>query len=435
MSVLVRRNGRNEQSEASLGAAGTPGTAGTADSCSAPGPGTPGAGSLGSPAAGSDRSQHTDAGTSANENGHLYEPIGRERLLQQIYAVFGNRHGFTAKLLRAFQLHASRKLQPGKTPQPWGAAKDEHRRNMATGMRIAPPEESATAKPLLFAPEGSGYAGFNYKDLQADLLIKIKVDHPTWQTSDAQITQHLQLVQPGTGALPICAPIVPDDVVYCCAASTAADDSSTRQSEGHYDTNATHYIIGEITVSEKQDTVRDKILQLERLVNLMKHKRGGNIDRATGASQHDIFAGAILAAPGILKQREEIYATIAHYAAALPNLSRLMQSGRLLVCDVPAVIPPWRGEVDTLRQDVAVLRTDVADLRTEMASVRTGLSRVQRQLEGMEDRTTRIVALLEGRTLPAAAAAVSLERHSTPTAEVEAPEPMATSFCCNWWTW
>jgi hypothetical protein len=299
---------------------------------------------------------------------------------------------------------------------------------MATGMEIAPPEESATAKPLMFVPEGSGYAGFNYKDLQADLLIKIKVDHPTWQTSDAQITQHLQLVQSGNGELPICAPIVPDDVVY------VADDALTCQSEGHYHTNATHYIIGEITVSEKQETVRDRILQLERLVNLMKHKRCRDIDPETGASELLNFAGAILGAPGILKQRDEIYATIVHYAAALPNLNRLMQTGRLLVCDVPAVIPPWRGEVDMLRQDVA-------DLRTEMANVRTGLISVQRQMEGMEDRittrtefmirrqmegmedriTTRIVALLEGRTLTAAAAAVALERNPTPAAAVEAP--------------
>jgi hypothetical protein len=338
---------------------------------------------------------------------------------------------------------------------------------MAAGMGIAPPEEGAIAKPLMFAPEGSGYAGFNYKDLQADLLIKIKVDHPTWQTSDAQITQHLQLVQSGNGELPICAPMVPDDVVY------VADDKLTCQSEGHYHKNATHYIIGEITVSEKQDTVRDKILQLERLVNLMKHKRCGDIHRDTGASELLNFAGAILGAPGILNQRDEIYATIVHYAAALPNLNKLMQTGRLLVCDVPAVIPPWRGEVNTLRQDIGVLRQDVADLRTEMANVRTGLISVQQQMEGMEDRistrnefmirrqmegmedristqnefmirrqmegmedriVTRVVALLEGRTLTAAAAAVAVELNSALAAAVEAPLPMATSLCCSWCT-
>jgi hypothetical protein len=313
---------------------------------------------------------------------------------------------------------------------------------MAAGMGIAPPEEGAIAKPLMFAPEGSGYAGFNYKDLQADLLIKIKVDHPTWQTSDAQITQHLQLVQSGNGELPICAPMVPDDVVY------VADDKLTCQSEGHYHKNATHYIIGEITVSEKQESVRDKIPQLERLVNLMKHIRCGDLDPETGASELLNFAGAILGAPGILNQRDEIYATIIHYAAALPNLNRLMQTGRLLVCDIPAVIPPWRGEVDTLRQDIGVLRQDigalrqdVADLRTETANVRTELISVQRQMEGMEDRistrnefmirrqmegmedriVTRIDALLEGRTLTAAAAAVAVERNSALAAAVEAP--------------
>jgi hypothetical protein len=126
MSLLVSRDGRDEQSKASLGAAGTPCVAGTADGGGEPGPGTPGAGSFGSPAAGSvpgtDRSQHTDAGTAANENGRLYEPIGRERLLQQIYAVFGNRHGFTAKLMKAFQLYCT---PPGSSsqanrPNRWG---------------------------------------------------------------------------------------------------------------------------------------------------------------------------------------------------------------------------------------------------------------------------------------------------------------------------
>ena len=255
------------------------------------------------------------------------------------------------------------------------------------------------------------YTSRAYEELQIDCLAKILVDGDVeWTTEGSPCGKSIafiasdkqQIVPPSSGR------------VSCSErpwrrASMTSDGKMSTSSDSHYEPQSTHYVVGEVyfpTSNEHGYMGQQKLLQIERVLQFLKHKEGKS-------DICDCVAGAILLGPKFnRKSRSHLFRQLDKHQMRFPCLWSLQIHRRLMALEVSnsptAVIDVYREErISRVAQTARINKLDqtVQQQAAQAAKDRARIDQmVQQQVAQAAEERARIDQMVQQQFAQAVAA-------------------------------